>query len=65
MSFNNPAVRAAYRQGVKDCYVSSIPHLDPRQERELIDWIAQLEAWKTGKPPTPPHLWGMNVVSFE
>lgn len=64
MSYNNPSTRAAYRAGVKDCYLSSIPHLDANVEREIAGWLEQLEAWNTGAPPIPPHAWGSNVIPF-
>ena len=57
MTYADPAVRAAYRLGASDCYQSSIPHLDARIERELIDWLSGLYEWEGGDPPEPPHSW--------
>ena len=63
MLYDDPKVRAAYRKGAKDCYESSIPQLDPRREREVIDWLRELDAWTVGDPPTPPHSWH-NVITI-
>lgn len=57
MPYEDPAVRAAYRKGASDCYESSIPHLDARNEREIIEWLRELDKWATGDPPLPPHSW--------
>ena len=57
MSYDDPAVRSAYRKGAADCYESSIPHLDPRIEREIIDWLRELDDWTVGDPPLAPHGW--------
>ena len=60
--YENPSVRAAYRQGARECYLSIIPNLNPANEREIVAWLAELDEWKDGAPPLPPHAWGKNVV---
>ena len=65
MSFNNPSVRAAYRQGAKDCYLSAVPHLNPSVEIQVQEWLRALEAWNFGPPPAPPHSWSSNVIPFK
>lgn len=57
MVYDDPAVRTAYRKGARDCYESAIPHLEVRNEREIIDWLSELEKWTAGDPPPPPSLW--------
>lgn len=57
MPYDDPAVRAAYRKGANDCYSSSIPHVDARSERAIIEWLSELEAWLEGPPPPPPFAW--------
>lgn len=63
MCYDDPAVRAAYRKGAGDCYESSIPHLDPRREQEIIGWLKELDEWTAGDPPPPPSAW-YNVVKI-
>ena len=63
MLYDDPAVRAAYRKGANDCYESAIPHLDPRREREVIEWLKELDQWTVGDPPLPPNSWD-NVVTI-
>ena len=57
MSFDDPAVRAAYRKGVKDCYDSAMIRVDRRYEQQIIEWIQELSVWESGDPPIPPHEW--------
>jgi hypothetical protein len=57
MKFGDPAIRAAYRRGARDAYESVFSRLDATVERELTDWLSNLDHWQEGDPPDPPYRW--------
>jgi hypothetical protein len=57
MRFDDPAIRSAYRRGAHDAYESALLGLDARIERELAEWLRELDRWRGGEPPTPPFAW--------
>ena len=53
-----------YRVGcvtrAREALAAVIPHACPHQAQEVIDWIAQLEAWVSGPLPDGPSKWNQD-----
>lgn len=54
MRFDEPDVREAYLNGVRDCYEVVVAGLTRQKTREVEKWLSELDAWKDGDPPEPP-----------
>ena len=55
--YGDPDVRNAFRDGARQMYESLVIDLEPRQERAVRQWLAELDSWIGGPPPPPPYLW--------
>ena len=64
MQFNNPAIREAFRLGVRETLESSFVHLRPSEMRALQQWLIDLEHWEGGDPPPSPQAWGPDEAAF-
>jgi len=61
MRFNDASAREAYRCGARASYDSATPYLDARQERAILEWLTELDAWQGGDPPPSPAAWIENA----
>ena len=53
--FDDPMIREIYRRGVRDSCDWACPHLPTARQREMEDWLTDLDLWCEGNPPPPPH----------
>jgi len=57
MSFDDPKVRQAFVRGVRATYLSVAFHIPVREQKALETWLAELDTWHCGDPPTAPEPW--------
>ena len=53
--YDDPLIREIYRRGVRDACDWTCVHLSPARQREMEDWLTDLDLWRGGDPPPPPH----------
>jgi len=54
--FDDPMIREIYRRGVRDAVQFASIHLPPARQRLMEDWLTELDLWRDGNPPAPPHM---------
>lgn len=54
--FDDPMIREIYRRGIRDAFAFACFHLPPARQREMEDWLTDLDLWHDGNPPPPPHM---------
>jgi hypothetical protein len=57
MTFDDPAIRAAYRRGARDAHDSAMMTNGPPDARAIDEWLDDLDRWDKGEPPPAPGHW--------
>ena len=53
--FDDPMIREIYRRGVRDAVQFACIHLPVARQREMEDWLTDLDLGREGNPPKAPE----------
>ena len=53
--FDDPMIREIYRRGVRDACEWACVHSPPPRQRAMEGLLTELDLWRGGDPPPPPH----------